>query len=1237
MPYQASKGSLNAISKFIMIKIFVFIIILLPIGCFAQFTVSGRILNQADTKPVASASVFINNTTIGTKTGSDGTFILQNLKPGNYILVVSVIGFETYKQPVTINNGDLTLPIIDILSKTIALNEVKIKPNANQEKYFNLYYDTFKDEFLGTSKLAKDCEILNPDVLDLDYDEATNVLTASSSGFLEIENNALGYKIKYLLTNFKLDKSKAEINYEGSVLFTEMKGTPGQERRWQQRRQDVYEGSSMHFLRSVLNNNLDEDGFKALRLPIYANPDRPSDSLIQAKIKQFTFMHYYKKDIKTPGSADSLAFWKKRSGLPKMLQKLEPFPLNKEDIVTRTDQPGVFALGCDNDQVLVMYDKNHHFTGVHQLTNLGNLSYILNKPDNDELTLLRFNEPYTFFDSNGGISNPNSLVLSGAWVRNRVADLLPINYETTPDKNIYTDSLLKSDTVLRNTVGKLNTFSAALPAEKIYLHLDKPNYDFGDTIWYKAYNVTGDHHQLSALSGVLYVEFYNPADSLVVRQTLPLHSGVSWGDIPLPHALKQGNYRIRAYTNWMRNFGTDYFYDQRIQIGGIAPVTAALKPAQANPDVQFFPEGGQLVNGVRSRVAVKSVGVNGLGEDIKGTIEDNEGNAVADFATQHLGMGVFAFIPQSGKTYKARVSGTGETAFTIDLPKALEEGYTLALNNSQPDSIYIKVAVNDQTFNQQKNSIFYIIAQSGGKVYYTTGGKLNGTLYAAKEEKSSFHAGIAKFTVFSQSGEPLAERIAYIEGDDTLKLNITAPAASSITRQNVKLSLQAKDNDNNSIAGSFSVAVINESKTGTDEDAESTILNNLLLTSDLKGHIEKPNYYFINANDQTRANLDILMLTQGYRRFEWKQVLANTKPPIVYQPETSLQLAGTLKTTSGKPVPNGKITLVAAKDNMLRDTTADINGNFKFTELYLTDTTTMMLRARKEDKSSNVTINVQHPAYPALIKTNPADTNNNRLPSGFTEAMQKKYTDYQKDQKQDFVKNGIRLKQVTIKDSRPAAPDLTRSSNLHGGGNADQVIMGDKLGSCVDLSDCLIGKVFGVVFSATGVPKNIRNDLHGSPYMSIIVNGIVQTGDHLNDINVSDIYSIEVLRSATARAVYGTSIDGGGALVITLKDGSERTANSNATPSLGITTFPFIGYSKTRAFYSPKYNAPKNDAQQPDLRTTIYWNPNILTNKDGKATFEYFNADTKGAYRVVVEGIDDNGNLGRQVYRYKVE
>ncbi|WP_295674469.1 hypothetical protein [uncultured Mucilaginibacter sp.] len=442
--------------------------------------------------------------------------------------------------------------------------------------------------------------------------------------------------------------------------------------------------------------------------------------------------------------------------------------------------------------------------------------------------------------------------------------------------------------------------SIALPIEKVYLQTDKSNYDVFDTIWYKAYTVAGKNHQLSALSGVLYTELINAKDSVVSRQILHLTSDAAWGDLVLTGAIKQGEYQLRAYTNWMRNAGSEYFFNKKIHIGGYDAPPIVKQTVQTNPDVQFFPEGGELVNGLRCKVAVKSVAQNGMGRDINGTIVDNEGNVIVDFATQHLGMGVFAFTPQSGKTYKARIkTGIGETAFEVDLPKAKAAGFTLGVNNSRPDSIFLKVAANEALFQQKQHSAFYVIAQSGGKIYYTAQSTLEDQVFTAAIDKKRFPTGIVQFTLFAGDGEPLNERSAFIQNDDTLQLKLNNPGKTFSPGQKVTLNLDVKNAAGQPVMGAFSAAVTNESMLLGDEASDLEIFSSLLLTSDLKGFVEKPGYYFTNTNDQTRADLDVLLLTQGYQRFEWKQILNNTPAQIAYQPETTLDLAGSIKTYTG--------------------------------------------------------------------------------------------------------------------------------------------------------------------------------------------------------------------------------------------------------------------------------------------------------------------------------------------------
>jgi hypothetical protein len=1221
-------------------RLFLLFMILLPLEGFSQVAISGRVLNNKDKTPVANASVFLSNATIGSSTADNGAFKLYNIKPGKYDLIVSIVGFEVSNIPITIENKNIELPDIMLIPKTIALKEVSIKYHKNPNR--ELYYGWFKDQFLGASERAGDCKILNSDVLDLDYDEASNKLTASSYDFLEIENDALGYKIKYLLNHFTFNTNTREVSYEGPVLFTEMDGTPKLEHRWQENRKKAYEGSMMHFLRSAMSDRLAEEGFKVLRLAVYANPERPADSLIGAKIIQFSV-----KKSGTNHNNDSLSYWKKKAGLPKILNKLMPLPLTRADIIVSTGQPGVFALGGGRDGLLIDYNKTRHFAETRSVADLNNLNYLLNKPNNKELSLLSIQGSYALFDSNCWISNPNSVTFRGVLGLKRVADLLPVNYDVPQ----YT---VPADSVIKNIKNKIDSFAASHITEKVHLHLDRPWYGLGDTIWFKAYTVAGAAHHLSALSGVLYAELLNEKDSIVNRLVLSLDTGISHGDFVLPYTYKSGLYHVRAYTGLMLNDSVK-FYDQKIIVGGINPqngqnVTVDTKPnlsannlhrkEHGNPDVQFFPEGGDLVNGLRSKVAVKAIRMEGLSENIQGIITDQDGNEMASFSTQHSGMGQFALTPQPGKQYKAKIICADGSNFIIDLPKARDAGFTLTVNNAG-DSIYVKVAANDLFYKNNQNSAFYLVAQCGGKCYYTATGKLTNLVFTKEIDKTRFPTGIVRFTLFSQKGEPLNERIVFVQNNDGLKLALSSAKQSYAPTEKVKIDLDAKKDDK-TISGSFSVAVTDETKVPVDEASEPTILTDLLLNPELKGNIENPNYYFINQDDKTRTDLDLLMLTQGYRRFDWKSLLSGSKPTITDRPETALSLSGTIKTLSNKPIANARVRLTSIKDHFSADTVSDINGNFKFTNLNFDDTTKVIINAQKANGGKNVLISIKQPSYAAINKARDINYLNDSLPEPVLAALKKTYLAGQ----QHSLKNVIQLKEVKINSRRnqffdPQYSDNMKfSSNLNGPGNADQVILGDDLtknGGGL-LSELLFAKTHGLQWSSGsgGIPYSLSHSTHfkSPPPMALFVGGAQISIKELDLINPADIYSVEILTSVSFLSVYGSNASGG-AIIITMRRGANPVDVTKISVD-GLITYKFNGFYKAREFYSPKYST-KDTVWVADDRKTIYWNPNIITDKDGKTSFEYFNAGSPGAYRVVIEGIDGDGNIGRQVYNYKVE
>jgi len=774
-------------------------------------------------------------------------------------------------------------------------------------------------------------------------------------------------------------------------------------------------------------------------------------------------------------------------------------------------------------------------------------------------------------------------------------------------------------TRLGSIVSKLDKQTTTRPIEKVYLHFNKPGYLVGDTIWFKGYLTVGPHHQLSALSGILYVEMIDGRDKVIKSLRLKVVDGVAVGEIAIGSTLPTGDYRIRAYTNWMRNSAPDYFFNKTINIGDIK--TSAVFVASAfdvsgknkeglvnaklaytdkfgraydhkqvtyevkadtvalfkgmgitddkgnltfafsdkamagqkrlsivthfkllagvvvdktipinlqneNTDVQFFPEGGQLVNGVRSKIAFKAIGINGLSVAVSGSVFDNNHNEVAEFNTQHAGMGIFALTPEAGKTYIAKVTMPDSSVISVNLPAAADRGFVLTINSSDSLVLKIHIATNDVTLQGQQNASFYLVGQSGGAAYYTTLGKLDNPNFTAVVAKSKFPTGIVQFTLFSAAMEPLNERVVFIQNLDQLSLNLTSDKPVYAAKEKVKMAFTTKDFTGKLSPGSFSLAVFNDDKLTGNENAESTILSNILLTSDLKGYIEGPNYYFNNITDESKADLDILMLTQGYRRFDWKEVMADSYPPISFQPERSLAIAGMLTTSSGKPVASGRVSVFSPLDVVHIDTVTDAEGKFNFPAIEFPDSTKLVIQARKANDGKNVEISLDNGrAVPAIYKSNIGDAaqsleapvfgriGTNSMVTGTADTAQVAAMI-----KENTINKGKALKEVTIKAKTPDKPD---QSNAWGTIRPDAVISGETLKDYATITAAIMVKTSGLVY-------NDRRIYDPDPFKAktpipVVINGFgVQPSDNIDDIiGVDVIEDIKLLQGKGILATYG--------------------------------------------------------------------------------------------------------------------
>ena len=1031
------------------------IFVLLPSFCFSQITISGKIIDEVQRKPVASASVFLSNATVGSKTNDDGTFTLRNVKPGKYHLVVSIIGYETINRDVTVVNGDLELPDIELNPKAILLNEVNIKPVTDHFRERN--YQWFKNEFLGTSAMAADCRILNPEVLDLNYNDQTHLLTAWSQEFLEIENDALGYKIKYLLTGFKKDskiENASTVSYQGYALFEEMDSKPAQIQKWLKRRKNIYEGSLMHFLRSSLRNTIAEEGFTVLQLAHERNPQRMANELINAQIAHF-------KKLKTVNGRyhDSLSFWESQLRLPEVEETLSHYPLNQEDIIRKTDQKGIFALGCNTDELRVTYHK----------AAVNTPGSFIKHPEDDlnQLTVIEFNKPYALFDSNGGLLDPASITLKGEWGKKRIAELLPVDYQPgswLPDKQndnkiVDRTNLPDKNTVLHTGLSKLIALSDSAikkqSPEHLYLQFDKPYYAIGDTMWYKAYLLNSASLTASGKSGILYIDLANDSNKVIRRHRILVQNGTGWGNIGLnDKEFTTGAYHIKAYTQWMRNQGADYFFNKRFEVSG-APenfllvdakfkeilangerkltakllfndrekIPYAVKPLQIqlldgsrhifkqiaqtgidgslnvnfnlptkpghlsivveneqqrqrtiipvmlehpeNTDVQFLPEGGNLVAGLKTHIGFKAVGENGRGGYISGIIINKEQQQIAAFSALHNGIGSFELAVKAGEIYIAKVNLPGGPTKLYPLPAVKNSGTVLqVVNKAGLDSVQITAAIAGE--RDKTDQSYFLVGKARGIVFYAaiiTFGKENTVKRTIA--KSLFPSGITHFTLMTIGRQPLNERLVFINHQDNLQIQLTAGKPEFKTRDSATVKIKVTDTNGSSVAGNFSVAVTDDDQVKTDSLNEN-IISRMLLTADLKGYVEQPGYYLQNTSQSYQA-LDDLLLTQGWIGYHWKEVF--DPPAIIYQPEKDFRVTGSVVNVFNKLVKGTHVLLFSKSPAILMDTITDNGGRFVYNIFPRVDTPVFVLTAvNKNGKSFNVNIKVDEIAPPISVE-----------------------------------------------------------------------------------------------------------------------------------------------------------------------------------------------------------------------------------------------------------------------------
>lgn len=771
---------------------------------------------------------------------------------------------------------------------------------------------------------------------------------------------------------------------------------------------------------------------------------------------------------------------------------------------------------------------------------------------------------------------------------------------------------------------KFNSFTAANQTEKVYLHLNKSFFSAGEDLWFKAYVTTGPFHSPGSLGNVLNVLITDPQGQEVARRAILLKNGTGKGDFHLSDTLGAGEYHIQAYTQYMRNYSPDFFFSRKIKVIAPAPFQYSNEHTtdQDQVTLNFFPEGGQFVAGHNNRLAFKAENRFGDPVDFKGVIVSQQGDTISSIKPYKFGLGELSFYPKlSEAPYTAHITCNDKT-LTFQLPKPQKQGFIFHLNNL-PDKIHLKAEGIDSITGGNA----FVVAHLRGKHLFTIKAQKGNKIYTSIP-KQELPSGIIHFTLFDGNGKPQSERLTFVENSiDRLKLVINSNKLIYTSREQANIQMALTSQAGLKQAANASVSIIDK-KAYDSLQHKGHIKSYFLLESDLKGKIPRPDYYFDSLNQDRHYLLDLLMLTHGWRRFSWENILADSVPHHKFQPQIGFTVSGKIKNPVFKHGTSGLVTLSLKEDPLfsIKDTTSS-DGHFKFENLHFIDTAQIILQAKKlsrQDKNKNgfyeiSVIDEDRYTPPAVQLMHQQDSTKSETQASTYLAKAKKIKNIEEAFSSD--KDAIILNEVAVEAKKENVFDKIKPIYHH----PDRRIVPDSIigrGGLTNALELLQGRVAGVRV----IPSHFGRKtalLRGQTPL-FLLDGMVIGSDALNVISPHDIAFIDILKGASA-AIYGSR--GRGGVIAFYTKRAAGIENYRRTEVPGIFTFNHPGYYAAREFYAPNHEKKENPQAKPDFRHTLFWNPDVQFNADGQAAFQFHTSDEQADYIIVVEGITPKGGI----------
>lgn len=1159
---------------------------------YAQQRVLGTVFDAGQNSPLEDCNVYISGSSKGSFTNKKGEFEIKDVKDGIYELVFSHVSFKTHVQVIEVKGKDIIVRA-GLLSNPTSLSEVVVfaeKDRASRRRDLR----KFKDFFYGDGYLEAEISILNENAIS--FKEAENGQVTTPAPFtLNVKNDHLGYDLEYHVKDFVLSGNTKMIL--GTSKFTEQPGkTAAEEIFLAENRQRAYNGSIRHFFNALINGTLEKSGFEAFMSNL--DPELPPDEL-----KEF-----YSSRSETNIKINSL-------GLPINFS----IDTTEYENIKKINFGGTLSVDYKNE-----------------FSNYGGIQ-------NSKIKMV---DTYVYVYDNGVILNPSALKTYGQWAVEGVYNALPFEFESN-------DSLVIIDNKERREIlTNLSSLTQDKPTEKVYLHTNRSEFFPNETLWFKAYTVAGPMHQPSPLSNNIYVDLIDEQNEVVKSLLLSSKNGFADGSIELDKKIKKGEYTLRAYTTAMKESDSEYFFRKSITID--PPKSNLVVESTGKLDVQFFPESGNLVDGLTTKVAFKIVDDQGMPVDASGKVLDKNGNEIIAFKTLHDGMGSFEFTPSIALDYEAKIN---DGAAAYDFPSVEKSG---VLFNVDVLSDSANVILNFKNSDKSIIDDMFIICQSRGWLNHTSTVKFEDGTSSLFIPKSSFGAGINHVTLFNARGLPLAERLFFLHDKDGVNIELVLDAEAFEPRGLTEVKIKTTDKNGFPVQGNFSLSAFNISKT-YDQNTNDNIVSHLLLNSDLKGYIHNPAYYFNKVSLEKNQELDLVMMTHGWTRFKWEELAQLAKQPNEIEYAERVDIYGEMTLASnGRPVKNGSISYInnESENPETLVTTTDKDGKFLIEDAMPFEQKSFIITGTANNKKE-IKINIDSTRSPLAEKSNYSEIYLKEKTVVSQNLDSREAGDVETSISENFVPTNFDatvrvLESVTVEGQSDAEVrksiygqptftfDLKPLVEKDNKTNVFQNLQGRLPGVNILLSNFGKGNATVIqIRSQTSVPPTL---IYGVDESSVI--GVLPSEDQpvlfLDNVQVSietildipmEVFDrVEVFKGPDA-AIFSTN-SAKGAMLFFTKTGYNSFSRGGNNGSFSFTTPN--GYHVKKEFYAPKYAADDTKTRQPDHRIAIHWQPNIVTDEKGEAKVSFYNADDLDHIKIVIEGISTNGKPAMGSVAYSV-